>query len=150
MASMLDVAFDADTYRSYRQRLEAIAGVPVSIPESQVLKFIANGLPASVLARLADSPALARYARGIPSGASQLCLRNSFVAFELAFILALAQAVLGCPIAAEDWLATPCEQLGGFRPADLFGQDNGAAHLTVSLIRLNAKAGESGQGEKRQ
>lgn len=150
MASMLDVAFDADTYRTYRQRLETIAGVPASVPESQVLKFVANGLPASVIARLAESPALAHYARDIPANSCRLCLKSSFVAFELAFILALAQAVLGCPKAAEDWLATPCRQLGGFRPADLFGHDNGAAHLTVSLIRLNAKAGDSILGSTRQ
>lgn len=150
MASMLDVAFDADTYRTYRQRLETIAGVPASVPESQVLRFVTKGLPATVLAQLGEGPSLARYAGEIPSNESRLSLKSSFVAFELAFILALAQAVLGCPKAAEDWLATPCGQLGGFRPADLFGHDNGAAHLTVSLIRLNAKAGDSILGSTRQ
>jgi len=132
---MLDVAFDAQTYCIYRERLEAIAGVPANIPEQQVLRFVADGLPAFVIEHLATTEVLAGYARQIAPEGGTLGPKDSFVAFELAFILALAQAVLGDVDAATAWLAAPCSQFGGHKPAEMFHQDNGAAHLTVNLIR---------------
>ncbi|MFS4426878.1 antitoxin Xre/MbcA/ParS toxin-binding domain-containing protein [Stutzerimonas stutzeri] len=132
---MLDIAFDSQTYRTYRKRLEDIAGLSVAIPEREVLRAVGDGLPASVIDQLSASRPLAAYARQIrPKG---VCLgqKESYVAFELAFVLALAQAVLGNAEAADQWLATPSEQLGGHSPAEVFHHDNGAAHLTVSLIR---------------
>lgn len=132
---MLDIAFDAQTYRTYRMRLEEIASLPMAIPEDQVLRAVGDGLPATVLEQLAASPPLATYARQIRPQGTCLSQKDSYVAFELAFVLALAQAVLGNAEAADQWLATPSEQLGGHRPAEVFHHDNGAAHLTVSLIR---------------
>jgi len=133
--TMLDIAFDSKTYSTYRKRLEEIAGLSVSIPEREVLRAVGDGLPASVIDQLSASRPLAAYARQIRPKGACLGQKESYVAFELAFVLALAQAVLGNAEAADQWLATPSEQLGGHRPAEVFHHDNGAAHLTVSLIR---------------
>jgi hypothetical protein len=66
---MLDIAFDALTYRTYRKRLEDIAGLSVAIPEREVLRAVGDGLPASVIDQLSASRPLAAYARQIrPKG----------------------------------------------------------------------------------
>lgn len=132
---MLDIAFDAQTYRTYRKRLQDIAGLSVAIPEREVLRAVGDGLPASVIDQLSASRPLAAYARQIRPKGACLGQKESYVAFELAFVLALAQAVLGNAEAADQWLAAPSEQLGGRRPAEVFRHDNGAAHLTVNLLR---------------
>jgi hypothetical protein len=80
--TMLDIAFDAQTYRTYRKRLQDIAGLSVAIPEREVLRAVGDGLPASVIDQLSASRPLAAYARQIRPKGACLGQKERFIALS--------------------------------------------------------------------